>query len=273
MKKINFLKMSGTGNDFIMIDNYEKKEKITVPEIGKICDRHQGIGADGILVIESPPSDENDFYMRYYNADGSEAEMCGNGARCIARFAYIKKYAASKMRFLAKDGEHYAEVRKDGTVSLSMIDPRDLQKKVDIKTTAGIIKGTFINTGVPHFIIPVNDIEKVDVKNLGREIRLHKYFAPKGTNVNFVQAKSGIVNIRTYERGVEDETLACGTGAVAAAVTMHILKNIKKPVTIKTRGGVLKVNFSSQASRITNVFLEGNAKIIAEGTILQETFK
>ncbi len=279
MKELHFMKMSGAGNDFIMIDNYDGKIKITPKEIEKICDRHHALGADGVLIVEEPPSDEYDFYMRYYNSDGSEAEMCGNGARCIARFAYIKQHAADKMRFLAKDGEHYAEVKKDGSVKVGMIEPYDIRKNVTVNS----IKGAFINTGVPHFVTEVKDITKVDVKNIGREIRFHKNFAPKGTNVDFVQAKGTNVNfvqakghgllIRTYERGVEDETLACGTGAVAAAVIMHLTKNIKKPVIVFACGGELKVHFDAKADKISNVFLEGSAKKIAEGEIMPEVFR
>ena len=272
-KKISFIKMSGAGNDFIVVDNYKKTLKLGKAEIAKLCRRRFSIGADGLMLLESTEKEHYDFNMRYFNADGSEAEMCGNGGRCISRFAYLVGRASNTMHFLAKDGPHYAEVKADGHVKLEMIDPKSIKLNLSVKVRGKTLRGAFANTGVPHFVTEVKNISRVDVKTLGNAVRFHKMFAPKGTNVNFVQKKGkDSYLIRTYERGVEDETLACGTGAVAGAVLMHLRKKAGKPVTMHAVGGDLKVYFNDKDGDITKVMLEGNARVISAGYIHEEAF-
>jgi len=264
---IKFAKMSGAGNDFIIIDSYKNKAKIKNSEINLICRNKFSVGADGLMIIEKSNDKRYAFSMRYFNSDGNEAEMCGNGGRCIAKFAFLKGYAGKQMKFLAKDGEHTAEIIDKINVKLGMIEPFDIKKNIEIKINGKIIKGHFANTGVPHFVVPVNDMNKVDVVNLGRTLRFHKFFGKSGTNVNFVYKENeNHFSIRTYERGVENETFACGTGAVATAILM----GQNSPVKIKVIGGNLKVYFDKQENEFKNVFLEGPATYIMEGTIFDE---
>jgi diaminopimelate epimerase len=271
MKKIKFTKMSGAANDFIVIDNFNKKIKLSARQIEAICRRRFSAGADGLIMIEK--SFKNyDFYMRFFNNDGKEAEMCGNGGRCAARFAYIKKYASKKMEFLAKDGPHKALIVKNNIVKLKMIEPYNMKLNIKIKIKNKIIKGHYLNTGVPHFVIFVKDLEKLDIFNIGREIRFHKLFAPQGTNVNFIQKINDMFFIKTYERGVEAETFACGTGATASAIIVNQLTNEKSPITLKAKGGLLKVYFKKDNTGYSDVWLEGNANIIYEGILNKEAF-
>lgn len=269
MKEIKFTKMSGAGNDFIVIDNYNKKTKLSKRQIEKICRRRFSVGADGLIMIEKSFKNYN-FYMRFFNNNGKEAEMCGNGGRCAARFAYLKKYAGKKMEFLAKDGPHKAIIMKNNCVKLKMIEPYNLKLKIKLKIKNKVINGSYLNTGVPHFIVFVNNLEKFDIYSLGKEIRFHKFFAPQGTNVNFIQKINDVYFIRTYERGVEAETYACGTGATAAAIIINKLKNEKSPVSLKAKGGLLKVYFKKNNSEYIDVWLEGPADIIYEGELNKE---
>ncbi|MCX7698409.1 MAG: diaminopimelate epimerase [Candidatus Goldbacteria bacterium] len=269
MKEIKFTKMSGAGNDFIVIDNYNKKINLTASQIEKICRRRFSVGADGLIMIEK--SFKNyDFYMRFFNNDGKEAEMCGNGGRCAARFAYLKKYAKKSMEFLAKDGPHKAVITGKNIVKLKMIEPYNMKLNIKLKIKNKSITGHYLNTGVPHFVIFVNNLEKFDIFNIGREIRFHKFFAPKGTNVNFIQKINNLYFIRTYERGVEAETYACGTGATAAAIIINQLKNEKSPIILKAKGGLLKIYFKKDNTGYIDVWLEGPANIIYEGKLNKE---
>jgi diaminopimelate epimerase len=200
--------------------------------------------------------------------------MCGNGGRCIARFAYLHKRAPVKMRFMAKDGEHSAEIKSSGIVKLKMIDPFDIKTDVRAKVDGKTYSGTFMNTGVPHFVVPVKNIDAVDVQNTGRALRFHRVFGPRGTNVNFVQKKGRVFAIRTYERGVEAETMACGTGATAAGIALYIGRKAAPPVNMASRGGPLKIYFKeTEHCGIMDVWLEGNARVVAEGTVNKEAFK
>ncbi|MCD6169279.1 MAG: diaminopimelate epimerase [Candidatus Latescibacteria bacterium] len=267
MARLKFTKMTGAGNDFIVFDNRDGK----IPEdrsefIRHICQRKFSVGADGVLMLEN--SDRAHFRMRYYNADGGEAEMCGNGGRCISRYAYIRKIAPKKMSFETLSGIHYAEVRGED-VKLRMQDPRELSLHLPIELNGQEISVNFVNTGVPHVVLFVDNVAAIDVKKLGKEIRYHKRFAPEGTNANFVQViNPDHIKIRTYERGVETETFACGTGTVAAAVVGTALGRVKSPVKATTKGGaVLRVYFEVSDKKIKNVFLEGDAKVVFEGTL------
>jgi len=265
--------MSGNGNDFIIIDNTKGNVKLTGAKVRALCRDRFSIGADGLIMAEKGPKG-CDFYMNFYNNDGSRAEMCGNGGRCVARFAYIKGISGPDMTFAAKDGIHEAKVLRDGAVRLKMVDPFAAKSDVAVKACGRIWRGFFINTGVPHFVTEVKHVDGTDVRAVGRAIRFHKFFAPAGTNVDFIQKTSNSgYYIRTYERGVEDETLACGTGAAAGAIAAHFNNGASSPVTLAARGGNLKIHFRDDCGAISELYLEGNARIIAEGEICGEAFR
>jgi diaminopimelate epimerase len=274
MKSIPFAKMSGSGNDFILIDNREG----IVPEdkqahfVRCVCRRKISAGADGMIFVEN--SDKVDFKWNFFNSDGSVAEMCGNGARCVARFAFINGIVKERMGFETIAGIIYAQVLKD-KVKIKMTDPCDLLIDATLSMDAGTIHYSSINTGVPHVVIEVDNIETADVIGMGRRIRHHSQFMPAGTNVNFmVPQTNGVWAVRTYERGVEDETLACGTGIVAAALVLAEQKNAASPITLKTRSGShLKVCFSRDTGNYTDIFLEGDARIIYEGQLLPDAWQ
>ena len=281
MKPVNFSKFSGAGNDFIVIDNREKPiADAAMPDMAKkICKRKLSTGADGVIFIEHPlknpetEKDHVDFKWQFFNADGSRAEMCGNGARCAARFAYLKNMVELNMTFQTDAGMIRADILTEtNRVKVNMTDPKDLRPETVIETTQGKISVFSVNTGVPHVVIKVDDIENTDVKNLGREIRFHDAFAPAGTNVNFVMAKqNSIIFNRTYERGVEDETLACGTGCVASALCAAHHLGFQSPVTVRTRSGVdLAVHFAKHNNQYADIYLEGDARLIYNGTLCED---
>jgi diaminopimelate epimerase len=271
--RLDFTKMNGAGNDFVLLDNRRLELALTPPQIAHLCDRHRGVGADGVLLVE-PATNGADFRMRYFNADGSEAEMCGNGARCFAQFAsrfLPKGRKSTTVETLA--GIIEASFLPDGRVQLRMSDPVDYAAAFDLDLSNGRAHRVhFIDTGVPHAVVFVDDVEPVDVCADGRELRLHPRFAPRGTNVNFVQALTpDRIKIRTYERGVEDETLACGTGVVAAALIHAIENNAPAPVAVTVRGGdVLSVGFdrSPAPGGFRNVTLTGPADFVFDGQVL-----
>jgi diaminopimelate epimerase len=272
--KIPFMKMSGSGNDFILIDHRDPflKEGGLKDFIRKVCQRRISVGADGLILIER--SQKADFKWRFYNADGSEAEMCGNGGRCVARFAHLKGIAGPSLSFETLAGMISAQVNGK-RVKLQMTKPHGLKldQKVSVEGEERII--STINTGVPHAVIFVEDLEGTDVVRMGRATRHHTHFAPAGTNANFVRLEdhSGL-SIRTYERGVEDETLACGTGVVASALIAAFKGLVKSPVSIKTRGGeVLTVHFEIEAGEVKKVFFEGDVHIIYEGNMWEEAYQ
>jgi len=274
---LRFTKMNGAGNDFILIDNRAGDIHLNRTRIARLCDRHRGIGADGILLLENP-SDHADFRMRYFNADGGEAEMCGNGARCFARFANKAAGAKGKISFETPAGVISAELAGD-LVILQMTEPTDLRLSIPLRIGAEKRIVHFINSGVPHVVVRVTQVGHVDVSREGSAIRYHEMFSPKGANVNFIE-KRGVdkVAVRTYERGVEDETLACGTGVVASALVFAVTENVKGPITVIARGGdELHVGFDRidpppQGSGVAgkqfrNVTLTGPAEFAFEGTI------
>ncbi len=265
---IEFYKYSGSGNDFIVIDNRKKliPGKKIFSFTKKVCDRKTGIGGDGVLLLEN--SKKADFRMRIINADGSEAEMCGNGARCMADFAYRKNIVERNMLFETLAGLITGKIKKN-SVKVKLTEPYDLKKNITLKYKNKKFILYFINTGVPHTVIFVNNIEKIDVHNIGSFIRHNKIFAPAGTNVNFVKIiDTHKILVRTYERGVEGETLACGTGSTASAILSSVIKNTKSPVSVKTRGGeILKVYFSLNENKLADVFLEGKVKQVFTGNI------
>ncbi len=253
---INFYKYHGAGNDFIIVNNLDEKLTFAADTIKHLCDRHFGIGADGFM--ELLPSGKNDFAMRYYNSDGKEGTMCGNGGRCIVAFAKKIGIIKKKAVFDAIDGTHKATIEPDGTISLKMND-------VESYTLKG--KNIFItNTGSPHYVKFTENINELDVVKEGRKIRYSEAF-PEGINVNFVEINNGIIRMRTYERGVEDETLACGTGTVAVAIASNIIKQINPPIEIHARGGVLHVDFETDGRNFKNIILRGPATFVFEGVI------
>jgi diaminopimelate epimerase len=271
MNDIRFYKMSGSGNDFILIDNRDRAldDRVTPNFIAKVCRRKMSVGADGLILIQN--SNTVDFKWRFFNSDGSVAEMCGNGARCAARFAFLHDIAGKDMAFETDAGIIYATVLQD-SVKIKMTPPSDIEE--DIRLTAGgkSLELSFINTGVPHVVFFVDNIDAPDMTPLGREIRFHERFSPAGTNVNAVFMRpNGSIAARTYERGVENETLACGTGAVAAALVCAHQAGGKSPIEVLTRGGgILRVHFTYRNGRFSEVFLEGEARLIYIGKLHPE---
>lgn len=261
--KINFTKTSGAGNDFIIFDNRKKIKKLLDPNlIKKLCDRKRGIGADGIVLLEKAA---DKFKMRIFNPDGNEAEMCGNGARCFVFWLKNNFLIKNKVSFITKAGILEAEI-KNKLVKLKMTSPQNIIPEIKLKKN---LKVSFINTGVPHTIVFTDNLEKTNVIELGKFIRYHQNFQPNGTNVDFITVKDKhTLYIRTYERGVEDETLSCGTGIVASAIISNVLEYINSPVKIHTFGkDILKVYFEKEKNNYINVYLEGPAEIIYQGQI------
>jgi diaminopimelate epimerase len=268
--EIVFTKASGAGNDFIIIDNRDDGlpvDKATLAQ--RLCSRHFGIGADGLLLVES--SSKAHFMMKYYNSDGSFGGMCGNGGRCIARYAFIRGIAPSELLFEALDFTYHAEVLDQG-VCLTMKDPRGLKHDIDVRVGHDTYHGSFVNTGSPHFVTFVDDVMRVPVEMHGRSIRLDPMFSPEGTNVNFVQVTDpNIIRLRTYERGVEIETLACGTGSVASGIISHLFKGQQFPITVQVQSGEsLKVSATVEANQIRSPKLEGSAHILFAGRLLYD---
>jgi diaminopimelate epimerase len=274
MMKIPFMKMSGSGNDFVLIDYREPflKEERLKDFVQKTCRRRFSVGADGLILVER--SQKADFKWRFYNADGSEPEMCGNGGRCAARFAYLKGIAGSSLKFETLAGILSAQV-EGKRVKLEMTKPFGLKLDETIFIDGEKKIFSSLNTGVPHAVLFVDDLEGVNIVPVGRAIRFHSHFSPGGTNVNFIRLEErSQLSIRTYERGVEDETLACGTGAVASALVAAFKGLVKSPVSIKTRGGeVLAVYFEIENREAKRVFFEGDVHIIYEAEMWEEAYQ
>src|SRR6266571_4982341 len=260
--QLRFMKMNGAGNDFVMIDNRGGDVRLQPEQIVRLCDRHRGVGADGVLLLE-PARDGADFRMRYYNADGGEAEMCGNGARCFAWFANKVAGARDRVSFETPAGVIGARLHGD-LVTVKMSDPTDLQMNVGLEIDGQETTVHYINSGVPHVVVPVACVDVVHVTTQGAAIRRHKMFAPKGANVNFLEKRGPKrIAIRTFERGVEYETLACGTGVVASALIFSTLENVSGPIDVLVRGGSeLSVGFDKVDNRFTNVTLTGPAEFV-----------
>ena len=263
---LRFAKMAGSGNDFILIDDMDLKLDGTELALlaRLICRRKFSIGADGLIVLR--PSDVADFKWRFFNADGSEAEMCGNGGRCAARFAVMRKIAGPELSFEAIAGIVRARVKAE-TVMLGMTTPTGQRDSEPIDVAGEKLDVWFIDTGVPHAVVFYKNLDRLDVKSLGKAIRFHPRFAPAGANANFAAVTSAhSLDLRTYERGVEDETYACGTGAVAASLTAARKGLVSSPVRVTpTGGGVLAIYFQQDGTAFKEVFLEGDAKLIYQG--------
>lgn len=259
--KLNFFKYEGAGNDFILIDNRNKafSQLYNTEVIKKLCDRHFGIGADGLMILEL--KNDFDFEMRYFNADGMEGSMCGNGGRCIVAFAKFLNLINEETNFLAVDGPHHARISENGDwVSLQMIDIQE------IKTDG---EAFVLNTGSPHYVLQVKDLSLKNIYQEGKNIRYNDTYSKDGINVNFVEDFNDHYFVRTYERGVENETFACGTGVTAVSMAMAIKKNLTGNIknSIKVPGGNLSVSFNYDGKTFNNVFLEGPATFVFEGSI------
>lgn len=275
---MKFVKLHGSGNDFVVFDNRQGEVYKFLGDLNikledfvvKVCALHTGVGADGLILIENPDDPENDFKWQFFNSDGSVAGMCGNGSRCAVRFAYENGIADKKVKFETLVGVIEAEVLDEGKrVKVLLTEPHSF-KNMHIRVKNKDIKGYYINTGVPHFVVIVDDLEEFDVVTYGREIRFHETFSPSGTNATFVKVNSeGIVNIRTYERGVENETLACGTGAAASAIVAYTQGLVRrKPIEVRTKGGdILRIDFDDDLKR---VFLEGSVYKVFDGFLYKE---
>jgi diaminopimelate epimerase len=254
-----FAKYQGTGNDFILIDSRKDVlSKINKSIILNLCNRKFGIGADGLILLKSHP--EYDFEMDFYNSDGNKGSMCGNGGRCIVAFAHDIDIIKNETTFWAPDGVHKAFYHNADNISLLMSDV----EQIDYHS-----KGMFINTGSPHLVIFNESIDLKEVYKNGKAIRYSEPYAAKGTNVNFIQINHDYIEVATYERGVEDVTLSCGTGTVASAIAAHIKHKLKSPVKAVTPGGELSVEFSDMGNNcFTNIFLIGPAKKVFEGIVV-----
>ena len=257
--QLEFYKYQGTGNDFVMIDNRSEffpKENIQL--VARLCDRRFGIGGDGLILLEKDT--DTDFKMVYYNSDGNPSSMCGNGGRCLVAFAKYLNVIKDSCTFIATDGLHFASIASDGIVSLQMIDVKDIKKESDY---------TFMNTGSPHHVQMVEDLEHYNVKENGAALRYGSLYGNEGSNINFVKKISeDTFSLRTYERGVEDETLACGTGATAVAIAMNATGQTKSTsIKLNVEGGKLAVSFDKIGDLFTNVFLIGPAEFVFKGVI------
>ena len=270
---IEFFKMNGSGNDFILIDNRTQVLNVqNLPEFVKtVCERKVSVGADGLIIIEN--SERADFRWRFFNADGSEVEMCGNGGRCAARFARIKGIAGDKLSFETEAGIIDAEVRGD-EVKLRLTDPHSIKINFSIMIDDRTFEMNFINTGVPHAVHYVKDLDRFDVLTIGRALRYHNEFQPAGTNANFLESiDRHTIRVRTYERGVEDETLACGTGAVASALISSWKGLVESPVDVRVKSNeTLKIHFRKTDTGFADIYLEGKTKVVYEGRIWEEVY-
>ncbi|MFL9838055.1 diaminopimelate epimerase [Flavobacterium sp. ST-75] len=254
-----FYKYQGTGNDFVMIDNRNNLfPKNDTKLVARLCDRKFGIGADGLILLENDK--DVDFRMVYYNSDGNESSMCGNGGRCLVAFAKMLGVIDDEANFIATDGLHYATVNDKGIVSLQM---------KDVNSVSIYEHYVFMDTGSPHHVEIVEGLDTFDVKKVGSSIRYSGLYGDKGSNVNFVSpVGENTFDVRTYERGVEDETLSCGTGVTAVAIAMNVTgKTNANEVTLNTQGGELKVSFKHEGDRFNDVFLTGPATFVFKGEI------
>ena len=263
--------MNGSGNDFILIDN--RKGVVAEGDMGRLveraCRRRESAGADGLIFLTE--SVQYDFAWRYFNADGGEVDMCGNGTRCIARFAYLKGIAGTTMTFETRTGLVSAEVM-GRVVKVLMPDPSDLQLDIGLHREREWLTVDFINTGVPHVVVQVDKLEDHPVIDQGRSIRYDPLFSPEGTNGNFIKVLGpDLIETRTYERGVEDETLACGTGAIASAIAASARGMVDSPVRVKTKGGEeLKIHFGKEGDRFKEIWLEGGTSIVYQAQLHEE---
>ncbi|MDD4568703.1 MAG: diaminopimelate epimerase [Tepidanaerobacteraceae bacterium] len=277
MEKIPFIKMNGCGNDFIVVDNRQGIIKeYDLPEfIRRVCTRRVSVGADGFMMLEE--SDKADFKMRYFNADGSEGEMCGNGARCISRFAYLQRVVDDEMTLETMAGIYEAEIVGENVrLKFPPVSTSNLHLNQSHEFEGETLDFHYAHVGVPHVVIYRDDVDTMDYEELltlGRKIRYADIFHA-GTNVNFLKiVDENNIIVRTYERGVEDETFACGTGSTASAITSCLLDKTKAPVNMHTRAGILKICFNIKEDIVDDLYMEGNAKVVAEGYLLPDAWR
>lgn len=287
MSEIFFTKMTGAGNDFIFIDKKKNPDiNLNAENIQKLCNRRFGIGADGLILIDDAAG--YNFRMSYFNSDGSTGTLCANGARCSIRFAdYTNRLKGNNALFIANDIEYSGEVIDDRIIKFNLNEPKDISLNRKLSLSDKIINFSFADTGSRHVVVIIddifdagsgtkiiyNDIRDIPVFQIGKEIRYHDEFKPDGTNVNFIQIKKNVIYIRTYERGVEDETLACGTGSAASAVIAYLSEKLNPPVTLKTFGGdELIVNLKIENQKVGNLTLTGPAVIVFEGSVNRDLF-
>jgi diaminopimelate epimerase len=265
---LNFTKMNGAGNDFVLIDNRTAGLQLTREQIVRLCDRHRGVGADGVILLVPSRSGKTDWAWDFYNSDGSAGEMCGNGARCFGRF--VQKTAGTNGSFTFETGAGVITVELKGErVTVSLTAPKELRLNESVALSTGTETIHSLNTGVPHAVLFVPDADKAMVMQLGPEIRRHAHFAPRGTNVNFVQVLgANHIRVRTFERGVEGETLACGTGVSASAMISARVHNFTSPVKVQVQGGdLLEVSFKDDGNAFSSVQLTGPADFAFSGQI------
>ena len=265
---LEFTKMNGAGNDFIFLDNRAGKIQFTPEQIVRLCDRHRGIGADGVMLLIPSRTGKADWAWDFYNSDGSTGEMCGNGARCFARF--VQKTVGMNRDFTFETGAGVITASFHGErVTVNLTKPKDLRLNEKVMLSTGAETIHFLDTGVPHAVLYVPDADKAMVLSLGPEIRRHAHFGPRGTNVNFVQVLGpNHIRVRTFERGVEGETLACGTGVSAAAMISARVHKFASPVKVQVRGGdTLEVSFKDGGTDFDDVRLTGPAEFVFEGRV------
>ncbi len=260
--------MNGAGNDFVVADNRDQKITLTAEQAKRICDRHRGVGADGVMFLVPCESGKANWAWDFFNSDGSRAEMCGNGARCFARFIQKVVGAEDEITFETMAGVITANFQGE-RVTVSLTAPKDLRLNELVSLKSGTTTVHSLNTGVPHSVIFVEDADQAMVQSIGAEVRHHEHFSPKGTNVNFVQILgSNCIRVRTFERGVEGETLACGTGVTASALISATLRNFTSPVQVQVAGGdVLEVSFKKAGDEFSDVCLSGPAEFVYEGRV------
>ncbi len=255
MMKLHFTKYHGTGNDFIMIDDRsERFDESDVELIAAMCSRRFGIGADGLILLRNEVG--YDFKMVYFNSDGRQSSMCGNGGRCLIQFAHSLSVFENRCVFLAIDGDHLGEVLSDGTIKLKMGDVSSISRQGD---------DFVLDTGSPHYVQFSDDLQEKNIKEDGAEIRFSDQYVANGINVNFIELNEGILHVATYERGVEDETYSCGTGVTASAIVAHENNALQSPISIKTKGGSLKVHLQKEGGIYRDIWLEGPAVSVFEG--------
>jgi diaminopimelate epimerase len=265
---LEFTKMNGAGNDFVLLDGRQQKPALTRETIVRLCDRHRGIGADGLILLVPSSTGKADWAWEFYNSDGSIGEMCGNGARCFARFVQRHAQVGSELTFETLAGVIRAHFQGE-RVTINLTPPRDLRLSQTLPLSTGKEIVHSVDTGVPHAVLFVPEADKAMVAQLGPEIRRHAHFQPRGTNVNFVQVLGpNRIRVRTFERGVEGETLACGTGVTASALIASRVHHFSSPVSVQVQGGdQLEVSFQEAQGTFTNVRLTGPADFAFEGRI------
>jgi diaminopimelate epimerase len=266
--EIAFTKMHGAGNDFVMIENLDGSIELTSEQVAALCDRHFGIGSDGLILLNPPQQPDSDATMLYYNADGGRVDMCGNGARCFTSFALLKGVGNGESVSFLTDAGPMKAISQNGIFTIAMTPVHSIELGQSLKTNHGEYAFDYMNTGVEHVVVFHDDVDSIDIVPEGSDIRYHQRF-PAGANANFAEIQDdGIIKVRTYERGVENETLACGTGVTAVAIAASLTKGLNAPIDIRVRGGdLLTVDFNRDGDTISNISLSGPAKVVFTGIV------